>query len=99
MLEPVKTAPVRMEPVGTIPILKPSPLPTSSDLPTPPTSNQLYNTFKAQEANFPLPKPHAAIVAVTFNAQTGMFSYPGGTYTVVETEQPDPTQHAGPLKP
>jgi len=58
-----------------------------------------YNTIKAQEAKFPLPKPRGTVVARTFDAQTGMFKYAGGTYTKTVIVQPDPKEHDGPLKP
>jgi hypothetical protein len=58
----------------------------------------MYNTFKAQEAHFPVPKPSATITVGTFNAQTGLFHYSVGTYTKLEVEPPDP-KPGGNLKP
>jgi hypothetical protein len=63
------------------------------------TNNDVYNAIKAQEANFPIPKPKATLVAGTFDAHNGTFKYAGGTYKKTVIDQPDPKTHDGPLKP
>jgi hypothetical protein len=65
-----------------------------------PEQDALYNTLKANEANFPLPKPSTTIDVGTFDAQTGEFKYSIQTYSHQQPQivPPDPTGH-GPEKP
>jgi hypothetical protein len=48
----------------------------------------IYDTIKAQEANFPLPQPTAIVTVGTLNATTGMFQYAVPLYWQTITTQP-----------
>jgi hypothetical protein len=55
----------------------------------------LYDTIKAQEANFPLPQPTATITVGTLNALSGVFHYAVPVYHQIVVTQPQPSTGGG----
>src|SRR5262245_39123243 len=50
----------------------------------------IYDTIKAQEANFPLPTPSATVTVGSFNAGTGDFHYAVPVYQETVATHPGP---------
>lgn len=65
---------------------------------TPMSVTDVYNAIKAQEANFPIPRPSATFTVGTFNALTGTFTYAVPAYSE-SNDTYDPDIQGGPLKP
>src|SRR5947209_4189031 len=58
----------------------------------------IYDTIKAQEANFPLPQPRATMFVGTFDANAGVFKYAVPIYTEITWTIPELGQ-GGSTKP